>query len=145
MVIRALKFNDISALVSIAKASMPHPWNEVAFRDCLKPNYSSWVLLVNDELIGFIIILQHESEGELMNLAIKPEYQRKGYAKLLLQHAIDFMKSKGVARLLLEVRRSNHVAIQFYKKMGGQQIGLRKNYYPLGKQREDALIFSLNV
>ncbi len=145
MPIRPLKPEDIPIVAAIAQESMPHPWSENVFRDCLKSGYYSWIFTLDNEPIGFVIILLKGEDGELMNIAIKSAYRRKGYAQLLVQHAMDFARSKGVARLLLEVRRSNEAAIQFYEKLGAWEMGVRKDYYPLGERREDAVVFCLSV
>lgn len=145
MVIRKLEKRDVSAIAQIAKTAMPYPWNETIFRDCLGENYHAWVLELNGKIVGFVIILLHADECQLLNIAVSSGYQRQGYATYLLQHAIQFTKSQHVKRLLLEVRKSNVVAVQFYKKLGGQQIALRKNYYPSENGREDACVFVLDL
>lgn len=143
MKLRRLILEDINSVSAIAKESMPYPWDDSVFRDCFKPNYFSWVVVEGDQLVGFIIVFLRSDESELMNIAVKPDFQRKGCARFLLEHAIAFLKAKGVKRLFLEVRRSNEPAICFYKKMGAEQISIRKGYYAAGGiSREDALIFS---
>lgn len=140
--IRALEEKDIAIVVAIAKASMPHPWEEKIFRDCLKENYRNWVIENKSEIIGFIVILVEE-DAQLMNIAIHPAYQHQGFASQLLRHAIQYLQSHSIKRLLLEVRKSNQSAIHFYQKWGGKQIGIRKDYYPKEKTREDACIFEI--
>jgi len=144
MRIRLLTRADISAVSQIDNA-----WDKTVFADCFSVDYYGWVLElnwgVNTEIVGFIIILLHASihEAQLMNIAIHPDYQRRGLASRLLQQAIDFAKAKQIKQLLLEVRVSNSAAIEFYKKWGGKQIAVREGYYPSAQGREDALIFSL--
>ena len=53
--------------------------------------------------------------------------------------AAEVMGSK---KIFLEVRISNEVAIDLYKKMGFKEIGLRRNYYRLREGREDAILMS---
>jgi len=50
-----------------------------------------------------------------------------------------------VETLLLEVRPSNHTAIQLYHSVGFNEIGVRKDYYPAHNGREDALILALHL
>lgn len=133
---------DISAVVQIAQTAMPYAWDESIFLDCLRPNYHLWVLERDDKIVGFVVILLQADECQLMNIAVDVKFQHRGFATQLLQHALTFA-SHQAKRCLLEVRKSNHAAIAFYKKMGGEQIAVRKNYYPTTTGREDALIFSL--
>ena len=51
-------------------------------------------------------------------------------------------------RIILEVRPSNIAAVTLYQKLGYEQIGIRKNYYPADLQsgsREDALVMAKSI
>ena len=51
-------------------------------------------------------------------------------------------------RIILEVRPSNTAAITLYQKLGYEQIGVRKNYYPANLEtgsREDALVMAKSI
>ena len=144
MEIRRINKEDIKSVADIAKQSAPYPWPETVFHDCLRANYHGWVLILKEEIIGFIIILLQQPECHLMNIAIKPDYQHQGYGKQLLQHAIQYIKKSTAKNMLLEVRRSNQAAVNFYKQCGGAEIGIRHNYYPFKTGREDALLLLLS-
>jgi len=76
---------------------------------------------------------------EILNLAVHPDYRKKGLATSLLQRAFEICKKKGIAKSFLDVKVSNTPAIELYKKFGYVQIGVRKKYYP--DTKEDALLF----
>jgi len=44
-----------------------------------------------------------------------------------------------------EVRPSNKLAIKLYEKLGFNEIGVRRNYYPAHQGREDALLLALSL
>ena len=112
----------------------------------MKPDYKGWVLVDDqDRVHGFLIVLMGKDECQIMNIGIAPRYQQQGYGKLLLGYLIDYLKSLMNKHILLEVRASNRPAIKLYQSMGFVQIGTRQGYYPVGNQREDALIFSLLI
>lgn len=48
-------------------------------------------------------------------------------------------------QLFLEVRASNKVAMTLYQKMGFNEMGVRKNYYPANNNREDAYLFAMEI
>ena len=73
-----------------------------------------------------------------MNVAVAPEFRRKGIAKALLLTLQDDLCAKDVHSLTLEVRASNVPAITLYEALGYTQVGRRPNYYH--KPKEDALI-----
>ena len=145
MNISPLKKTHTAVLVEITKLAMPHPWCEKTFYDCFKENYYAWILQLNGEVVGFVIILVQLPNCDLMNIVVHPDYQRQGYGEQLLQHAITFAKSRGAQKMLLEVRRSNLAAIQLYQQCGGSEIGVRKGYYADDNGREDAVLFELSL
>ncbi len=46
----------------------------------------------------------------------------------------------GVETFYLEVRPSNAAALRLYQRMGFEEIGRRRAYYPAGSAREDAIV-----
>jgi len=56
--------------------------------------------------------------GEIHELFVKPEYQRRGIGKNLLLHGIKYLENMGKKRVGLWVGIKNTVAIDFYRKMG---------------------------
>ena len=81
-----------------------------------------------------------EDEGYITNVAVFPEYRRRGVAAQLLSVFENFARGSYLAFLTLEVRPSNTAAIALYESFGFRQAGRRKNYYDLPK--EDALILT---
>ena len=74
----------------------------------------------------------------MMNIAVRPEYRRRGIAESLIHELVSELKAKDAYCLTLEVRASNLPAITLYEKLGFVQVGRRPNYYTSPK--EDALI-----
>ena len=75
----------------------------------------------------------------MMNLAVAPEYRRRGIGRALVTELCDrLIREKQVHVLTLEVRDSNEAAIALYMSLGFCQVGLRNNYYL--RPREDARI-----
>ncbi|MCB1828109.1 MAG: ribosomal protein S18-alanine N-acetyltransferase, partial [Coxiellaceae bacterium] len=103
---------------------------------------SAWILEV-EKPIGFLVVHDKINECEIMNIAVLPQCQRKGYGQQLLAHAMAYAESKNFSRLCLEVRASNAAAISLYHAAGFIDVGLRKNYYPKGHEREDAVLMTL--
>lgn len=72
---------------------MPYPWSE-KIRDCFKDQYFEWVLRYDNQVLGFIVILLQHAECQLMNIAVKPQHQRRKFAECLLIQAIDFTRAR---------------------------------------------------
>ena len=68
-----------------------------------------------------------------------------GLGQRLLEHMLDIAKKRHVGTVFLEVRPSNNGAIALYDKIGFNQIGTRRDYYPAKLGREDAIIFAISL
>ena len=95
-----------------------------------------YIYLIDDKVCGYLIILDSIDVYEILAIATVEEYRNKGIAQELL----DKIKTKDI---FLEVRESNKVAINFYKKNNFKEISIRKNYY--SEPTENAIIMKLEV
>jgi ribosomal-protein-alanine N-acetyltransferase len=85
-------------------------------------------------------------EVHLLNITVAPEFQRQGWARLMLDALCVWSRGRAAKWLWLEVRKSNTRAAEVYRRYGFKLVGERKNYYPAHMgQREDALVMSLKL
>ena len=91
-------------------------------------------------VLGYAVLSAVLDEGNLDNIAVAPEYRRRGVADALLGALTGFGR-ECLALLTLEVRASNAPAIALYEKHGFAAVGRRKNYY--SAPREDAVLMTL--
>jgi ribosomal-protein-alanine N-acetyltransferase len=73
---------------------------------------------------------------------VRPESQRLGIGLKILQHLISIARRHDAEIIFLEVRPSNRAACELYQRAGFNELGTRKDYYPAGEEREDALILA---
>ena len=78
------------------------------------------------------------AEADMMNIAVHPDFRRKGVARGLILALIGELKKRGSRCLTLEVRASNDPARALYESLGFAHVGTRRNYYQ--NPKEDALI-----
>src|SRR2546423_838871 len=90
------------------------------------------------ELLGYLIISRYVDAWHVMNVAVEPDYRRRGIATALLDRLFDLTEEDGRRGYTLEVRVSNTQAIALYERLGFQARGIRRGYYT--DNREDALI-----
>lgn len=77
------------------------------------------VLRENDQLVGFVAYyMKNFFLGQLLFLAVNPEFRGKGYAQQLMKYAIEDMKKQGASMITLVTRTSNLSAQAVYKKSG---------------------------
>jgi len=82
-------------------------------------------------------------EGEIYNIGVHNLYKRGGIGTLLIKKLIQNRKIQTLKTIWLEVRESNHPAINFYKKNNFKKIHIRKNYY--NNPQEDAIVMKIDL
>ena len=93
-----------------------------------------------DLIVGFVGLWRMVDEAHIVSIGVRGEYRGLGLGELLLIAAFEQATAMGVGAVSLEVRVSNHVAQNLYKKYGMTVRGKRKGYYT--DNREDALIMT---
>ena len=116
-------------------------WNEQSFSSLLSLPTTQGFL--NHE--GFILCSVCGDEAEILTVGVLPEARRKKVGTHLLECLIFSLKEQKIKVIFLDVDAQNQAAISLYKKAGFEQISVRKNYYTVGTQRHDALIFQKNL
>ena len=142
--LRKMTVADTAAVHAIDSLVSVDPWSQALYVDCIAVGYECWSLVDGKEIIGFGGLSCAASEAHILNLVITPARQHQGLGQKLLQHLLDIAKMNGAEEVFLEVRQSNIIAQQLYKKFNFVEIGLRKGYYETGgEEKEDALTFAL--
>ena len=133
---------DLKQVIAVEKKAYPYPWTLGIFRDCLRVGYNAWVMTLDNEVIGYGIVMLLPGEAHILNVCVDPDYQRRGLGRHLLHHLIKTMNQTDVDMVLLEVRRTNAHAQKLYQSEGFHELGVRKDYYPADGDREDAIILA---
>ena len=125
---RAQDFSELEEILRVSPEAAA--WSAQALTDALRqhPGYF-FVGRQEKGIVGFICGRRVLDEGDILNLAVRPEVRKRGVGKALLQKLLDTFAHEGVTQSFLEVRESNTGAIGFYKDRGFRQIGLRASYY----------------
>ncbi len=134
---------DLPAILAIEQASFLLPWKEEAFHSELRNPYSHvWIAEEGTHIIGYACAWFIHDEGQVVNVAVLPQYRRYGVGKTLIRHIVQEAQTRGVLTLSLEVRNSNHAALELYTSFGFQKVGVRKQYY---ENNEDAILMVCTV
>jgi [ribosomal protein S18]-alanine N-acetyltransferase len=143
--IRVLQESDLPAVMAIETRAYEFPWTEQIFRDCFRSGYSGIALWQEQQLLGYGMLSSAVGEAHLLNVAVDPALQSQGLGKRLVLRLIDLARWHRAERLFLEVRRSNVRAMRLYARLGFNEIGERKSYYPGRKTREDAIVMAMEL
>lgn len=129
----------VSQVAALEQICFSEPWSENSVAGELSNPLSAWLVCVEyGTVCGYVGSQTVLGESDMMNVAVHPDFRRRGIAEGLICELIETLKGKDSHCLTLEVRSSNVPAIALYEKLGFAQVGRRKNYYR--NPKEDALI-----
>ena len=135
--------DHLGELERLEKICFSRPWSRKMLAEELDNECAAFLVAedpVMKEVVGYAGLLVMADEGYITNVAVFPEYRRRGVAGQIIQVFDNFARGNRLAFLTLEVRPSNAAAIALYKGFGFEEVGRRRNYYDLPK--EDALILT---
>ena len=143
--LRAMRFVDLKGVMGVEREAYEFPWTEGIFQDCLRVGYHCRVVENNGVLAGHAVMSVGAGECHVLNICVRPRHQRRGIGRRLVLHMLDLARRRNARMALLEVRRSNSAAHELYAGLGFNEIGVRRNYYPARRGREDALVLALEL
>lgn len=131
---------EVPEVWEIEKLCFSLPWSFESFLLEVGQNQCAryYTARLDGRIIGYGGMWLVLDEAHVTNIAVHPEYRRRGIGKAVLIKMMEEAARLNIQRMTLEVRVSNAGAIALYEHLGFEQGGVRKHYYP--DNREDALI-----
>jgi ribosomal-protein-alanine N-acetyltransferase len=136
MKIRPLQTEDLPAVAAIQQASpQAAHWPVDHYLGAISLVALTDLGSAHPDVIGFAVARQTiPEEAEILNVAVHPDWRRRGVARALLSALLDKLQGE----VFLEVRASNLTAIHLYQTLGFLPVGRRESYYSY--PREDAIV-----
>lgn len=140
ILIRKMGIEDLDRVMEIEEESFTTPWSRDSFLlEITKNKLARYIVSEIDGLVvGYGGIWLIIDEGHITNIAVDKKYRGLGVGKRIIEGLIQLCKDSGVTSVTLEVRKSNIIAQNLYKKYGFIESGIRPNYY--ADDNEDAII-----
>jgi ribosomal-protein-alanine N-acetyltransferase len=91
-------------------------------------------------IVGFSGLWHMVNEAHITTIAAHPDYRGRGVGELMLSSMIGLAYGVHARYVTLEVRVSNYVAQNLYRKYGFSQVSVRRRYY--SDNHEDAFVMS---
>ncbi|URZ15058.1 ribosomal protein S18-alanine N-acetyltransferase [Clostridium felsineum] len=143
LTVHPLKKEDIDSIIAIENLCFPTPWTKESMEGELNNKFAKYLVIKKDNVVigygGLWLIID---EGHITNIAVHPEFRGIGIGNLIVKELIKLCSIRNINSMTLEVRVSNIVAQNLYKKFGFKEEGIRKKYY--SDNNEDALIMWRN-
>ena len=130
MQIRRMSEEDIAAVVKLEQQIFSSPWSKASIEKAYQLEENIYLVAEAEGIIaGYCGIWTSFETADLCNIAVNPDYRRKGIAGEILEQAFQLCQQRRIEQMLLEVRESNEPAIVLYEKYHFEKIDIRKGYY----------------
>jgi ribosomal-protein-alanine N-acetyltransferase len=138
--VRQVRDDDLEQVVALEDASFDDPYPAYFLKELVEDNRDTFLVAVSEgKVLGYAVVDRWVDHDHLVSIAVYPAVRGRGMGQLLFSGLEERLVGKRALRL--EVRRSNTVAIRFYKKNGVKEVGVEPGYYRDG---EDALLMEKN-
>ena len=146
-----MTLDDVEIVAQLEPLCFPTPWSPGTYRREISRNRrgSYWVVRPGVQVSGERVppILAYAGmwllgdEAHITTIATHPAWRRRRLGEWILLRLLGAAWATEVRLVTLEVREHNAPAQALYKKLGFQQVGIRKGYYH--DTGEDALLLTL--
>ena len=134
-----LSLKNLPEVLAIEQVSFPGPWSKSLFlKEMRRPDSYFMVFRLNGEVLGYGGLWLVAEEVHITNIAVHPAYRGQGYGAMILEHLLNAAVCRHATMATLEVRETNVVAINMYKKFGFRPVAIQSAYY--SDSGEDAVI-----
>jgi len=141
---RPMTKDDLDEVMAIECSAYRYPWSSGFFLQELQVACARSILAELDgKICGYVLFWLLPGSIDVHNLAIAPEFRRRGIARMLMGQVVATASTQSATRVTLEVRQSNEPAKRLYASLGFVQTGLRKGYY--SDDGEDAFTMVLEL
>lgn len=131
----------LDALTHLEQQCFSIPWTRGQLEAELPDAHHEFLVAeADDKVLGYVGMMYVLDEGYISNVAVAPEYRRRGFASALITELLRRAEELALSFVTLEVRQTNAPAIALYEGFGFVPVGLRKGYYDAPK--EDAILLT---
>jgi [ribosomal protein S18]-alanine N-acetyltransferase len=85
------------------------------------------------EIAGFLATAHEAAVGSIVTIDVLAAYRRQGVATIMLEESERRLTASGVRAIELETATDNASAIAFWQKHGYRKSGVKREYYPDGR------------
>jgi ribosomal protein S18 acetylase RimI-like enzyme len=85
------------------------------------------------QIAGFCISARREESGYIVTIDVLPQFRRHHVGTKLLNEIERRLAANGVREVALETATDNDSAVAFWAKHGYRNRGIKKDYYPGGR------------
>jgi ribosomal-protein-alanine N-acetyltransferase len=135
-----MRLSDLDQVLEVEGSAFTTPWSRRAFTSELTQNGYAVYLVVKRgrRVIAYGGMWALLGEAHVTNIAVRPEERGRKIGETVLRSLLLRAEARGCLRVTLEVRRTNHVAQNLYRKYAFEEKAVRRGYYT--DNGEDAFV-----
>ena len=130
--IRPMIKRDLLPVLDIEQQTTVRPWSENDFLEYMKYRYNQgWVAEYREKVLGFMLYqdMSPKSEFLITELAVYPDFQRRGVGTTLIEQLIDNALNHGIGRLTYYAIEDNLPAQLFLSVNDFRAVKVHKDFY----------------
>jgi [ribosomal protein S18]-alanine N-acetyltransferase len=134
--VREYRLHDFDALYALDQAcfSPAISYSRREMRTYLNAPGADCVVAENGGgIVGFCVTARGKKQAYIVTIDVAEARRKHGVGRALLIEAENRLAAKGVCLVALDTATDNVSAIAFWQKHGYRKIGIRKGYYPDGR------------
>lgn len=121
---------DIARVAELERVCFRTPWSYKSLLGELSNDVAYYVVAVyRGTVVGYAGEWIMFDEAHMTNIAVDPEFRKRGIARRMILKLMQEALSRGGERMTLEVRENNHTAQRLYVSLDFAYAGTRKHYY----------------
>jgi len=113
---------DIAAVIALwQRCGLTRPWNDPAADIALARKGPNATVLVGRDDSGIVAsaLVGHDGHrGWVYYVAVDPDFRHKGYGRVIMDAAENWLRARGIEKLQLMVRPDNSQVKAFYQSLG---------------------------
>ena len=113
---------DVAGVIALWQAcGLTRPWNDPAADIALARKGSNATVLIgrnNGSIVATVLAGHDGHRGWVYYLAVDPDRRHKGYGRVMMSAAEDWLRERGIEKLQLLVRPDNRSVKNFYQSLG---------------------------
>ncbi len=128
--------SELTELVKIENASFATDAYQIEdFRQVyLKCSELAIVAEIKGQIAGYMMTRRLPDRGNIFSVAVAPAYRRRDVGGALFRYTVNRLNEWGIARVELEVRKTNETGTLFWTRMGFLPVSIIPNFYDDGSE-----------
>ena len=122
LAIDAIADADVEKVVALwQRCGLTRPWNDPLADIALARRRDNSTVLVGREgeaIVATVMVGHDGHRGWVYYVAVDPDSQKRGFGRIIMAAAEDWLRAAGISKLQLLVRRENARANAFYGSLG---------------------------